>query len=54
MLDEEKRKQFTQKTFNTVAKDYGRGASRFFHLSGEAMAELLYLNGNESDRKSVV
>ncbi len=48
MLDEEQRKQFTQKTFNIVAKDYGLRASRFFHLSGEVMAELLCLNGDES------
>ena len=48
MQDEEQRKQFTQKTFNTVAKDYGLGASRFFHSSGEVMDELLGLKGDES------
>lgn len=48
MQDEEQRKQFIQKTFNTVAQDYGLGASRFFHLSGEVMAELLGLDGDES------
>jgi len=48
MQDEEQRKQFLQKTFNTVAQDYGLRAGRFFHLSGEVMAELLGLGGNES------
>ncbi len=48
MQNEAQRKQFIQKTFNTVAQDYGRRASRFFHLSGEAMAELLALKGDES------
>ncbi|MGK0180471.1 MAG: ubiquinone/menaquinone biosynthesis C-methylase UbiE, partial [Nitrospinales bacterium] len=48
MQNEEQRKQLTQKTFNTVAKDYGLGASRFFHSNGEVMAELLVLNGDES------
>ncbi|MCF6323107.1 MAG: class I SAM-dependent methyltransferase [Gammaproteobacteria bacterium] len=48
MQDEAKRKQFIQKTFNTVAEDYGLRASRFFHLSGEIMAELLELGGDES------
>lgn len=48
MQDEAQRKQFIQKTFNTVAKDYGLKASRFFHLSGEAMAEMLSLAGDES------
>jgi len=48
MQDEAKRKQFIQKTFNTVAQDYGLRASRFFHLSGEIMAELLGLDGDES------
>ncbi len=48
MQNEEQRKKLTQKTFNTVAKDYGLGPSRFFHSSGEVMAELLDLKGNES------
>ena len=48
MQDEEQRKQFIQKTFNTVAQDYGLRASRFFHLSGEVMAGLLDLDGDES------
>jgi len=48
MQDEAKRKQFIQNTFNTVAQDYGLRASRFFHLSGEIMAELLALSGDES------
>jgi ubiquinone/menaquinone biosynthesis C-methylase UbiE len=48
MQDKEQRKQFIQKTFNIVAHDYGQGASRFFHLSGEIMVELLGLNGDES------
>ena len=48
MIDEEKRKQFIQNTFNTVAEGYGRRASRFFHLSGEIMADLLALGGDES------
>ena len=48
MQDEEKRKLLIQKTFNTVAQDYGLGASRFFHLSGETMAGLLDLQGNEA------
>jgi len=48
MQDEAKRKQFIQNTFNTVAQDYGLRASRFFHLSGELMAELLGLDGDES------
>ncbi len=48
MQDEAKRKQFIQSTFNTVAQDYGLRASRFFHLSGEIMAELLALSGDES------
>jgi len=47
MQDEAKRKQFIQNTFNTVAQDYGLRASRFFHLSGELMAELLELDGDE-------
>ncbi len=47
MQDEEQRKQLTQKTFNTVAKDYGLGPSRFFHSSGQVMAELLCLKGDE-------
>lgn len=48
MQDEEQRKQFIQKTFNTVARDYGLRASRFFHLSGEVMVELLGLDGDET------
>ncbi|MEZ5540907.1 MAG: methyltransferase domain-containing protein [Pseudomonadota bacterium] len=48
MLDETQRKQQIRKTFDTVARDYGRGASRFFHMSGELMAALLTLRGNES------
>ncbi len=48
MHDEETRKQFMKQTFNTVAQGYGRRASRFFHVSGEIMAELLDLTGNES------
>ncbi len=48
MQEEAKRKQFIQKTFDTVAQDYGLGASRFFHLSGDIMAELLELEGDES------
>jgi len=48
MQDEAKRKQFIQNTFNTVAQDYGLRASRFFHLSGDIMAELLALSGDES------
>jgi ubiquinone/menaquinone biosynthesis C-methylase UbiE len=48
MQDEEQRKQFIQKTFNTVSRDYGLGTSRFFHLSGEAMAGVLGLVGDES------
>jgi len=48
MQDEVKRKRFIQKTFNMVAQDYGLRASRFFHLSGEIMAELLALSGDES------
>lgn len=48
MQDEEHRKQLTQKTFNTIAKNYGLGASRFFHSSGEVLAELLELKGDES------
>lgn len=47
-MEEAQRKQFIQNTFNTVASDYGLRASRFFHLSGEIMAELLPLTGNES------
>jgi ubiquinone/menaquinone biosynthesis C-methylase UbiE len=48
MQDEAKRKQFIQNTFNTVAQDYGLRASRFFHLSGDIMAELLALSGDET------
>ena len=48
MQDEKRRKQFIQKTFDTVAQDYGLGTCRFFHLSGEIMAELLDLSGDES------
>lgn len=47
-MKEAQRKQFIQNTFDTVAQDYGLRASRFFHLSGEVMAELLPLRGNES------
>ncbi len=45
---EEQRKQFIKQTFDTVAQGYGRKSSRFFHRSGEIMAELLDLNGDES------
>lgn len=48
MQNEEQRKKLMQKTFNTVAKDYGKGVSRFFHSSGEVLAELLELKGDES------
>ncbi len=48
MQDEIQRKQMIQNTFNTVADAYGQGASHFFHLSGETMAELLELEGHES------
>lgn len=48
MQDEAQRKQLIQQTFNTVAPEYGLGSSRFFHLSGEIMAELLGLGGDES------
>jgi len=48
MQDEKQRKQFIQKTFDTVAQDYGLGTCRFFRLSGEIMAELLDLSGDES------
>jgi len=48
MQDEEQRKLSIQNTFNSVAPDYGLGASRFFHASGEIMADLLGLKGNES------
>lgn len=47
-MEEAQRKQFIQNTFNTVAPDYGLRASRFFHLSGEVMANLLPLTGSES------
>jgi ubiquinone/menaquinone biosynthesis C-methylase UbiE len=46
--NETERKQFIQRTFNTVAPGYGLGACRFFHLSGNIMAELLELDGDES------
>ena len=46
MQDKDKKK--IQKTFNTVAPQYGLGASRFFHSSGEIMAYLLNLRGDES------
>jgi len=48
MQDEAQRRQAIQNTFNTVAPDYGLGSSRFFHLSGELMAGLLELAGDES------
>ncbi len=48
MADDQKRKQFIQNTFNTVAENYGQGASRFFHISGDMMAGLLPLMGDES------
>jgi ubiquinone/menaquinone biosynthesis C-methylase UbiE len=48
MQNEEQRKQFTLKTFNMVAQYYGLRSSRFFHLSGSIMAELLNLDGDES------
>jgi hypothetical protein len=47
MQDEKQHKQFIQKTFDTVAHDYGLGTCRFFRLSGEIMAELLDLSGDE-------
>jgi len=48
MVDELQRRQSIQNTFNSVAPDYGLGSSRFFHLSGEIMADLMGLEGNES------
>lgn len=48
MPDEAERRQFIRKTFDTVAGDYGLGASRFFHLSGEVMAGMLALRGDEA------
>ena len=48
MQDELQRKQFIQQTFNTVSQGYGLKPSRFFHSSGEIMAELLDLDGTES------
>ena len=48
MHDEEKRKQYIRKTFDTVAQEYGLRSSRFFHASGEIMSDLLGLVGHES------
>ncbi len=48
MSSEEQRKQFIKQTFDMVAQGYGGRASRFFHLSGDIMAELLHLHGDES------
>lgn len=48
MQDESQRKDATKQVFNTVATAYGQGASRFFHDSGELLAQMLALSGHES------
>jgi len=45
--EEKQQKNAYQKTFETVADKYGTGACRFFHSSGETMADLHQLNGHE-------
>ncbi len=44
---EQQRKAAIRNTFDMVAEGYGKGGCRFFHLSGEAMADLLPLRGDE-------
>lgn len=46
--EEEKQKEAIKNTFNTVANAYGTGACRFFHISGQTMADLHKLDGNEN------
>jgi len=36
-----------QQTFNSVADQYGTGGARFFSISGQTMADLYPLNGDE-------
>lgn len=48
MQDESQRKESIKQVFDTVAAAYGRGACRFFHDSGETLAQLLPLSGHES------
>lgn len=45
---EAQRKAMIHNTFQTVANGYGQGGARFFHLSGQTMADLHPLEGNEN------
>ena len=44
---EQKSKDSIRTVFDAVANDYGQGGARFFHESGQYMAELLPLQGDE-------
>jgi len=44
---EEKSKDSIREVFNTVADEYGQGGARFFYTSGQTMADLLPLRGDE-------
>lgn len=48
MQDESQRRAAIKQVFDTVAAAYGLGACRFFHDSGEALAQMLALSGHES------
>ena len=44
---QEKQKSAIRQTFNTVAEQYGEGATRFFYSAGQAIADLAELKGTE-------
>ena len=46
-MDEERRKQLIQKTFNTIFDGYECSPLRFFHNAAEFLPELLDFKGNE-------
>ena len=44
---DKKSKDSIREVFDAVAADYGLGGAKFFHTSGQCMADLLPLRGNE-------
>ena len=47
IIQEQKSKDSIRDVFDAVAADYGLGGAKFFHTSGQYMADLLPLQGDE-------
>ena len=46
-MNDAERKQFIQKTFNTVAEGYGKAPQRFFTLAAERLPQIFAFRGDE-------